>query len=62
MIEKKKNILSFIHSGLYVAQCRRKTSRSILNAPNKITYHEVSLNLCYSSAAECYFSKDGNYS
>lgn len=36
MIEKKKNILSFIHSGLYVAQCRRKTSRSILNAPNKV--------------------------
>ena len=28
----------------------------------QITYHEVSLNLCYSSAAECYFGKDGNYS
>ena len=28
----------------------------------QITCHEVFLNLCYSSAAECYFSKDGNYS
>ena len=36
MIEKKKKHSVIYTSGLYVAQCRRKTSRSILNAPNKV--------------------------